>query len=133
MQRFRFYCVGLLASLWLCTAAVAQELPTELEARTVAAEYLDALGRGDIGKIKQLLGGQFLANRRQVLDNPSYSDLLSKRYGTATSTILGTEQASGGQIAVNAQIELSVDETLQLRLILARNADSEIKIIGEGE
>lgn len=108
-----------------------QNLPSESEARSVVLTYLDALGQGDIFTIKQLLGDEFLEQRRNALDNPSYSSFLSKRYSLASSSIVGTQQLNQHQMAVDALIELSPDEALQCRFIVIQDENAQLKIVEE--
>jgi len=124
-----------LVGLCLYTNSWAQEqsAPSDEQARAAVATYLDALAQGDTFTIKQLLGGDYLQQRQSILDNPSYSNLLSARYSVATSHILATQQINQSQMAVDALIELSKQETLQCRFIIAKNKHDQIKIIQEEE
>jgi len=103
------------------------------EATSVVSSYLSALAQGDTSTIKLLLGGKALEDRRIVLDNPSYANSLSKIYSNATSKVLGTEAIDLQNIAVDALIELSQDEILQCRFIVARDENQQLKIIEELE
>lgn len=122
-----------LACLLLCSTGWAQDqnLPSDYEARSIVLTYLDALSQGDVFTIKQLLGGDFLEQRRNSLDNPSYANLLSKRYSLATSSIVGTQQINQHHLAVDALIELSPDEALQCRFIVAVDENEQLKIVEE--
>jgi len=119
----------------LCANGLAQEqsAPSDQEARAVVATYLDALAQGDTFTIKQLLGSDYLQQRQSILDNPAYPNLLSARYSVATSRILATQQINQNTMAVDALIELSKQETLQCRFILAKSGSDQIKIIREEE
>ncbi len=107
---------------------------SEDEATAVVLSYLDALSQGDTLTIKQLIDGNYLEKRRGILDNPNYTNTLSRMYSNANSEILGTEYIDDQQqrIAVDTLIELSKDEILQSRFIITR-VDQELKIVEEVE
>ena len=124
--------------LLLCTMGWAQEqnLPqdnplSDIEAESVVSTYLSALHQGDTVTIKQTLGGDLLEARGSLLDNPSYANRLSKMYSTASSNIVRVSYIDAQHIAVDATIELSPDEVLQCRFIVAQDGSEQLKIVEE--
>ena len=134
MQNILLKLTASLIFLLICSTggwAQDQNLPSEDDARSIVITYLDALSQGDIFTIKQLLGDDFLDQRRNALDNPSYPTFLSNRYSLASSSIVRTQQISQNQIAVDALIQLSPDEALQCRFIVAQDENANLKIVEE--
>ncbi len=101
------------------------------EARSIVVTYLDALSQGDTFTIKQLLGGKYLDKQSRLLSNPSYSNMLSKLYSSATSSIVNTEIINQKQIAVDARIELSPQEVIEPRFIISADEQQQLKIVDE--
>ena len=112
---------------------IAENLTIESEASSIVLNYLDALSQGDTIAIKELLGGQYLENRSTQLDNPNYTNTLSKIYSNANSEILDTEIIDDINIAVDTKIALSPDEILWRRFIVTKDDDEKLKIIDERE
>lgn len=133
MRHLKQSCASLIVGLYLSLMANAQDVPTVVEARSLVATYFDSLGRGDTATIKTVLGGEFLASRRTLLDNPLYANLLSNRYSSATTTILGAQTTPAGTVTVDAQIAFSADESFRLRFVVAYNADGTLRIMSESE
>jgi hypothetical protein len=124
--------------LLLCTIGWAQEqnLPqdnplSDIEAESLVSTYLSALHQGDTYTIKQTLGGDLLEARGNLLDNPSYSNTLSRIYSTANSNITRVSYIDPQHIAVDAVIELNPDEILQCRFIVAKDENKQLKIVEE--
>ena len=124
--------------LLLCTMGWAQEqnLPqdnplSDIEAESVVSTYLGALQQGDTVTIKQTLGGDLLEARGNLLDNPSYSNTLSRIYSAANSNITRVSYIDAQHIAVDAVIELNPDEILQCRFIVAKDENEQLKIVEE--
>ena len=75
--------LSLLLTFLLCTtASMADEKSDTDQAKNTVEKYMSALSDGDTKTIIELLGGNFLKRRAQVLNSDQYSDLLQERYQT---------------------------------------------------
>ena len=123
----------LVSSLMYFTTATQAAPFSEADAKSVVLRYLDALSQGDTQTIKQLLGDEILESKGIILDNPNYSNMLSKMYGLASYDVIGTSVVDEQNIAVDTVINLSPDERLNPRFILAADNGEDLKIVEEQE
>jgi len=112
------YTFSLLYILFINTSSWATENTVlTQQAKTTVTNYLNALSLGDTLAIKGLLGGDLLRKRENLLDNPSYSDMLRNIYSDVEYEILDT-YVKGGNIVVDVNIILNFQESMKTRFML---------------
>lgn len=127
-----FVYLSILSISWAQEQNLIQDtFVSDIEAEAVVSTYLGALQQGDTITIKQIIGGNLLEARGNLLDNPSYSNTLSRIYSTANTNVTKVSYIDSQRIAVDTVIELNPDEILQCRFIVAKDESEQLKIIEE--
>jgi len=133
MRHLIFYIVTLLM-LPLAGSALAQgnNLPTSdsTQVKAVMNQYFTALGSGDVGNLKMLLGGKLKAKRAALLNNPEYAGYLATTYMNASFSILGIHSIAPNTVSVDALISFGQDETIRKLYTLKRGSGSKAGAVG---
>jgi len=108
--------------------AIASDHPGGLEsdAKAVIQRYFDALIQGDTADLRSLMGGDLIAKRSKLLDNPTYSTHLINTYGQARYKINSYNILGDDAVTVDVTITLSPDETINKRFLLKKAAESDM-------
>lgn len=122
--------IGLLASAPL-SAAQASDL--EIRARNLVSHYFSALMQGDTRTVLRLIDGELLLNRKELLENPEYSEYLSRNYRNSTVSIRDSRQVADNRVEVDASIQKSAEEQFTVLLLVESmdEADEVLLIVSE--
>ncbi|MBK8161666.1 MAG: hypothetical protein IPK65_00495 [Gammaproteobacteria bacterium] len=126
MHRIRTIILSLTACLFLPTilaAPAASMSAIESEAGTVLLRYFSALTQGDTAALRSLMGGELLAKRSRLLDNPAYPGHLIQTYGQAHYTITKYSALDDTTVSIDAIITMSPEESINKRFLLKRKPD----------
>jgi hypothetical protein len=106
--------------------------PVSDEALAVASvqAYMDALIAGDIAQMRTHLAPELLAERKALLDNPTYSQRLQAAYGSASFEIIDQLWVSSDKVRVDVKIQLNPQDVVHSRFELLR-IENTYRIISE--
>jgi hypothetical protein len=71
------------------------------------------------------LGGDLLASRRALLENPLYPDPLIKDFGDAEFEVIDWSRSPSKAISVDVSVMLGTNETVKWRLTMQRDVASQ--------
>jgi hypothetical protein len=111
----------LLFSSGLVSSTVAAE-PSADEAQAVASvqAYMGALIAGDIAQMRAHLAPGLLAERKALLDNPTYSQHLQNAYGDASFEVVDQLWVGSDKVRVDVKIQLNPADAVHSRFELIR-------------
>ena len=102
----------------------------ETKAEETVVRYMDALFSGNIEEIETCLAEDLLKRRKNTLNDPDYSAILTDQYKTATYQITRNRQLSNGKRTVDVEITFKPGEKSRLRFFLnQRNLISDESIL----
>jgi hypothetical protein len=121
----------LLFSSSVVSFTMAAELsPDEAQAVASVQAYMDALMAGDIDQMRAHLAPKLLAERKALLDNPTYPQHLQKAYGGASFEVVDQMWIGSDKVRVDVKIQLNPQDVVHSRLELIR-IDNDYRIITE--
>jgi hypothetical protein len=92
------------------------------DAAPVLERYFEALKSGDVGALSAVLGGDLLARRRPLLDNPIYPGELVAAYGNAQFKVMNWSWKRSKAISVDVAVLLDQNESIKWRLTVERDS-----------
>ncbi len=95
----------------------------EIEAEDVLISFFNALVKHDTSAIERLLGGKLLAKRKNLLNNPDYSEFLRGKYSNASFEIVRAKGNKKNRMKIDAKIILNDQESMQVRYFLKKTTD----------
>jgi len=104
----------IISYIFFINTALAQPSKSELAAINVVNKYFVALQQGDINTIKTVLGGNLLRQTESYLGQANYGTQLIARFSDSTLDIVSSRTINDNTVAVNAIIQINVDEQLKL-------------------
>lgn len=111
----------LLFSSSLVSSTVAAELsPDEAQAVASVQAYMGALMAGDIDQLRAQLAPKLLAERKALLDNPTYPQYLQKAYGGASFEVVDQLWVGSDKMRVDVKIQLNPQDVVHSRFELIR-------------
>ena len=120
--------VGVLALLALCgsisSAADGSSGAGLGDATPVLERYFEALKTGDVGALGAVLGGDLLAQRRPLLENPIYPGELVAAFGNAKFEVVEWSWKRSKAVSVDVAVLLDENESIKWRLTMQRDSDS---------
>jgi hypothetical protein len=115
----------LLFSSSVVSFTVAAELsPDESQAVASVQAYMDALMAGDIDQMRSHLASTLLAERKALLDNPTYPQHLQKAYGGASFEVVDQLWVGSDKVRVDVKIQLNPQDVVHSRFVLKRIGDT---------
>ena len=69
-----------------------------------------------------MLGGELLAKRRPLLDNPYYPQDLTETFGNADFQVVGWSWHQSKRLTVDVRIVFDANESVKWRLVLQRDS-----------
>lgn len=113
---------GALVVLVLCgSIASATDTAGLGDAGPVLERYFQALKTGDVGTLESVLGGDLLARRRPLLENPTYPSELIAAYGNAQFGVVGWTWRQSKTMRVDVAVVLDANESVKWRLTMQRD------------
>jgi len=118
MKSIYIYSLPLFFSLLINTTWATEDTVSKEQAATTVTNYINALSQGDILAIKGLLGGKLSGKRENLLNNPSYSNMLLNIYADVEYEILDSSIDNENNIVVDVVIIFNSQETMKTRFII---------------
>ena len=104
--------------------------PDEALAVASVQGYMSALIAGDMAQVRTYLAPKLLAERKSLLDNPTYPQRLQEAYGDASYEVVGYELLDFDKVQVDVKIQLNPQDAIHSRFILVRMGNA-YRIIAE--
>jgi hypothetical protein len=92
------------------------------DAAPVLQRYFEALKTGDVGTLGAVLGGDLLARRQPLLDNPIYPGELIAAFGNAQFKVVNWSWKRSKAISVDVAVLLDQNESIKWRLTMERDS-----------
>jgi hypothetical protein len=128
-MRMTWGAVGMLALLMLSGSALSAAEGSNGaglgDAGPVLERYFEALKTGDVSALGAVLGGDLLAQRRPLLENPIYPGELVAAFGNAKFKVVDWSWKRSKAISVDVAVLLDANETVKWRLTMQPDATSE--------
>ena len=122
--------ISLAALLLWSNFSIGDDSSDSEQARAVIDNYMSALVSGDTDTIIDLLGGHFLVQRRQILNNVEYSNLLQERYQSLRYEIATETVLSGSRWAFKTHLYFGNEDQMTL-LLTIKKSDHQDEVIYE--
>ena len=126
-MKYRLVVVIIMTFLYSTTAKADYNL--EEKAENLVSQYLVALIQGDTELLLGSIGGDFLESRRILLQNPDYPTYLTEVYTGASASVTGSRQLSANSVEVDAVIEKTADEKIDLIFLVEVVKEKEKKLL----
>lgn len=124
--------IGLMMCGLSAVATSTGESEDPSAARSVVDRYFDALSRGDVDALRDLLGGRMWERMSRRMVNPNYSDFLQENYATTRHSIEDTRTLDEGGVEVVVEVSFPDAEAEAYRLVLRRDREADpYRIIAE--
>ena len=109
----------LLFSSIVASFAVEAELsPDEAQAVASVQAYMGALITGDVARMRAHLAPGLLAERKALLDNPTYPQHLQNAYGDASFEVVDQLWVGSDKVRVDVKIQLNPQDIVHIRFVL---------------